>query len=299
MKSDELLPLVDLDVTVPRRLTKREVLSFLSKIYDPCGLVSPVLTPPKIVVQDCWKEKLRWDEEVNQDFRQRVAEVLKGFSSGNLRSVNRWLGVAPSQKEDMRLSLHVFTDASCRAYLRVDDAEGKVTVNLVLSKCRLVPPSEDTKPRLELLGALLGARLLNFLRQEYHGILRIDDEFLWTNFSVALAWINHGPRVGVVFVANRVEGIAAVGGVWSRIPTNENPSVAQLSASKIWWNGPHWLKEPETEWPKHRKNETDVTLAMMDLADIQKPEYLEDIGDLQNEQVSLNREECSMDTRLA
>ena len=70
-----------------------------------------------------------------------------------------------------------------------------------------------------------------------------------------MAWINQGPRVGGVFVANRVEEIATVEGVWSWVPTNENPAdlptrgttVAQLSASKIWWNVPHWLKESETE----------------------------------------------------
>ena len=147
----------------------------------------------------------------------------------------------------MRLSLHVFTDASSRAYaaadyLRIEDTEGKVTVNLVASKCRLAPPSGDIIPRLELLGALLGARLLNSLRQEYHGILKIDDEFLWTASSVALTWINQGPRVVGVFVANRVEEIATVGGVWSWVPRNENPAdlptrgktVAQLSASTQW-----------------------------------------------------------------
>ena len=84
-----------------------------------------------------------------------------------------------------------------------------------------------------------------------------------------------------------MEEIAAVGGVWSWVLTTENPTdlptrgttVAQLSASKIYWNGPHWLKEPETEWPTHQMNETDVTLVMMALADIQQPVYLEDIID--------------------
>ena len=52
-------------------------------------------------------------------------------------------------------------------------------------------------------------------------MLEIDDEFLWTDSSVALAWINQGPRVGGGFVATRVEEITAVGGVWARAPTNE------------------------------------------------------------------------------
>lgn len=124
--------------------------------------MSPVVTPLKIIVQDLWKEKVGWDEEVNQESRSRVGEALKGFSGGNHLRINRWLGVTPSLQEYTRVSLHVFTDASSRAYaaaayLRVTDAEEKVTVNLVASKCRLAPPNGETIPRLELLGALFGA----------------------------------------------------------------------------------------------------------------------------------------------
>ena len=78
LKSDELLPLAGVDDVVPKKFTKREVLSLLSKIYDPSGLVSPVVTPLKIIVQDVWKEKVGWDVEFNQEFRSRVEEVLKG-----------------------------------------------------------------------------------------------------------------------------------------------------------------------------------------------------------------------------
>ena len=226
LKSDELLPLVDLEDMVPKKLTKREVLSCLSKIYDPCGLVSLTVTPLKIIVQDCWKEKCGCDEEVNPDLRRPVEEVLKGFSGGNHLRVNRWLGITPSQCKDTKLSLHVFCDSSSRAYaaaayIHVADTNGNVTVNLVPSKCRLAPPDGDTIPHL-------------------------DDEFLWTDSSVVLSWISQGPRVGGVFVANRVEEITAVGGVWSWVPTHENPAdlptqgmmVAQLSDSKIWWSSP-------------------------------------------------------------
>ena len=123
-------------------------------------------------------------------------------------------------------------------------------MNLVASKCLLASPDADTRPPLELLGALLGARLPNSLRSEYNDVLKIDDEFLWMDSSVVLAWIKQGPCVGGVFVANCVEEITAVGGVWSWVPTNENPAdlptrgltVIQLSSSKIWWNGPEWLK---------------------------------------------------------
>ena len=120
---------------------------------------------------------------------------------------------------------------------------------------------------------------------EYSGVFKIDDEFLWTDSSVALSWISQGLRVGGVFVANRVEEITAVGGVWLWVPTDENPvdlptrsmTVAQLSDSKIWWSGPEWLKRPEAEWPKHPKNDTDAALLMMAVADNQEPKYVEEI----------------------
>ena len=224
LKSNELLPFPCVDDIMPKILTKRDVLPLLSKIYDLSALVSPVVTKLK----DLW-------------------EALKGFCGGNNLRINRWLGVTPSLQEYTRVSLHVFTDASFRAYaaaayLRVTDSDEKVRVNLAASKCPIAPPNGETITRLELLGALLGARLLNSLRKEYREFLKIDAEILWSDSSVALAWINQGPRVGGVFVANRVEEITAVGGVWSWVPTDENPAdlptrettVSQLSVRKIW-----------------------------------------------------------------
>ena len=97
--------------------------------------------------------------------------------------------------------LHVFTNASSRvyasaAYLRVADAEEKVTVNLIASNYRLTPPSGQTITRRELLGALLEARLLKSLREECKDFLKTDAEFLWRDSSVALAWINQRPKGG-------------------------------------------------------------------------------------------------------
>ena len=88
-------------------------------------------------------------------------------------------------------------------------------------------------------------------------------------------------------MANRVEEITAVDRVWAWLPTHENPAdlpargmtVAQLSDSTIWWNGPTWLKQPEAEWPRHPKNETGIALLMMAVADSEEPKYVEDVVD--------------------
>ena len=75
LKSDELLPLAGVDDIMPKTLTKREVLSLLSKIYDPSGLVSPVVTPMKIVVQDLRKEKVAWMRKLTMNFEAGLGKL--------------------------------------------------------------------------------------------------------------------------------------------------------------------------------------------------------------------------------
>ncbi|GIX94846.1 uncharacterized protein CDAR_503861 [Caerostris darwini] len=62
-----------------------------------------------------------------------------------------------------KATLHIFTDASahgytCCAFLRCED-EGKVKVSLISAKARVAPVQRPTIPKLELLGAAIGARI--------------------------------------------------------------------------------------------------------------------------------------------
>jgi len=42
--------------------SKREMLSEISKLFDPLGFLGPILTLAKILMQDTWKEDIDWDE---------------------------------------------------------------------------------------------------------------------------------------------------------------------------------------------------------------------------------------------
>ncbi|XP_039315259.1 uncharacterized protein LOC113005966 [Solenopsis invicta] len=51
-----------LDLPVRKSLTKRTVLSHVSQIFDPLGLLGPVLIKGKIFVQKLWADDLQWDQ---------------------------------------------------------------------------------------------------------------------------------------------------------------------------------------------------------------------------------------------
>ena len=58
-------------VTKSVALTKRELLSFISLIYDPVGLIAPVTLEPKLIIQDLWRRQIDWDVELPDDLKLR------------------------------------------------------------------------------------------------------------------------------------------------------------------------------------------------------------------------------------
>ena len=106
--------------------------------------------------------------------------------------------------------LHGFGDASPHAYgaciYLVKTNPGGYESSLIISRARVAHIKELSLPRLELLGALLCARLIKFVRTS----LKLDasvQTFCWTDSTVTLAWINGELRKWKTFVANRVNEI--------------------------------------------------------------------------------------------
>ena len=100
-----------------------------------------------------------------------------------------------------------------------------------------------------------------------HGLNR---DRVWVECSWQIVW-------------RRLQLVVECGHGFPQMKTPDLPTrgmtVIQLSSSKIWWNGPEWLKRPEAEWPKHPNNEAGTTLPMMALVNNDVPKYVEDIVD--------------------
>ncbi|XP_077986269.1 uncharacterized protein LOC144440764 [Glandiceps talaboti] len=45
-------------------VTRQGILSVVSSVYDPLGIVAPAVLPPKMILQDLCKQKLGWDEQI-------------------------------------------------------------------------------------------------------------------------------------------------------------------------------------------------------------------------------------------
>ena len=66
-RTDDVLHIRDINVCYEDMTpTKRKVLKVIGKIFDPLGLVTPVLFYGKVFIQELWKEELTWDEPLSE-----------------------------------------------------------------------------------------------------------------------------------------------------------------------------------------------------------------------------------------
>ncbi|XP_076483013.1 uncharacterized protein LOC117165285 [Bombus vancouverensis nearcticus] len=232
---DSILYSVKINSTASR-ITKRTMSSEIAKIYDPLGLLAPVIVRAKMLLQRLWTLKIDWDESLPADVHTEWS------CSGN--------------------ELHGFCDASERAYgacvyLRIITPDGHVWTRLLTAKSKVAPLKSQTIPRLELSGALLLASLATTVLQALPS--NISRTVYWTDSTIVLHWINTSPHTLKTFVANRVTEIQQKTHTsdWRHIPTADNPadlisrgqSPEDFLRPTIWQHGPEWLQQPERYWP--------------------------------------------------
>ena len=146
--------------------TKRLVLSFIARIFDPLGFLNPFTVLIKVLFQDLWMLGLDWDEQLPPEFQRKMHAWVEGFQKIREWKIPRCISVHSWDGNDKELLC--FSDASerafgCSVYLKVKvGVQSKTT--LVASRVRVAPLKKITLPRLELLGALLAARLLSFVK---------------------------------------------------------------------------------------------------------------------------------------
>ncbi|XP_066956312.1 uncharacterized protein [Macrobrachium rosenbergii] len=246
--------------------TKRSVLSLIARCFDPLGLISPFVMFAKILFQDVWRIGLKWDDVLPEELHCKFQRWLRGFEKLGSWKVQRCYFEDLSWKDLTGLELHSFGDASEKGYgacvyLRVPLQDGSFKASLVMSRGKVAPIKKVSLPRLELLGAMLSARLLVFVKSA----LRFKEDvtsYCWTDSTVVLSWIKGDPSRWKPFVANRIMEIQSLTSpdCWYHCPGKDNPAdlisrgvfAEHLVASDLWEAYPREFESLIQGRPLHR-----------------------------------------------
>ena len=233
-----------IDIPSTLVITKRLLLSCIARIFDPLGFIQPYVILAKIMFQDVWRLGATWDEELPQEISREFKVWLSGLQQIKLWSIPRryaQLELSAAEKK-----LHVFCDASPRAYGAVVYLETADGLSYVISRSKVSPLKKITLPRLELLACCVGATLL----KQVQSALSLKDVTYkcWSDSQIALSWIRGQPWKWKQFVANRVQAIQqnTDPAQWNHCPSQSNPadlitrgiSAEDLMASELWLHGP-------------------------------------------------------------
>ena len=125
---------------------------------------------------------------------------------------------------------------------------------LVASKTRVALLSGQTIPRLELLGAVILARLVKHVVDALSRTLRIDRLRCWVDSTAVLYWIIGEKKQWKQFVQNRILEIRSLVGpsCWSYSVnpadlSSKGMKASDLAVSDEWWNDPMLVSLPEQQ----------------------------------------------------
>ena len=187
--------------------TKRTILSVVSSLYDPLGLLAPFTTTAKMILQDVWKSGTTWDEPVEQEIKRKWEKWQVGLASISTFQIDRCYNITISSK----LQLHIFGDASESAYgavAYIRTTTEPISVSFISAKGRVAPTKQVSLPRLELSAATIAVRLYRLIIKEID--LPIEDSHFWSDSTLTLQYIINEKNRFKTFVANRITEIREV-----------------------------------------------------------------------------------------
>ena len=276
--------------------TKRIFLGEISKTFDPLGHISPLTIKSKLLMQQLWTLKLKWEDKIPNEIFAEWIKIRNNITKSKDICFPRY--VANSTEP---CSLHVFCDAAKYAYGCVAYIISQGKSNIVMSKSRVAPlrkkdlaenrareinvsdddDNDKTIPKLELTAYLLGARLAKYIKSTLSDI-QFNKTILWSDSEITLLWTIHR-KSNDVYVKNRVNDIHACGKFEFRYcNTKQNPADMisrgvshRQFVNSTWFNGPVWLTNRD-EWPEllekfHTYEQIDVN-AVITSDEVTEPE---------------------------
>ena len=217
----------------------------------------------KLFLQQICLTEVGWDDTLSDDLAEKWKTLIEGMRDSIVTRLPRHylMGVQGNIKS---FRLCGFGDASKGAYAGVVylviETDMGVTSRIVAAKTRVSPAQTLTIPRLELLAALLLARLIHAIAESLRSEIQLSSLVCYTDSRVALYWIRGVNKSWKLFVQNRVNEIRSLvpESQWRHCAGKSNPadlpsrgmSPAELEKSNLWFSGPDWMADglPEDEF---------------------------------------------------
>ena len=230
--------------------SKRILLRTIATVFDPCGFWVPVTIRGRLLIQRQWKNGLDWDTPLSAEENKLWIQIQKDLVLLPSHSFKRKAIQAKS------LTLCAFTDSSAQAMCVVIYAVQNGNTAFLFGKSRVAPLKPLlTIPRLELVGIVLGTRLLNYVEKQLR--LPVVEKHLFSDSQIAVYQILSDKKLEP-WVQRRVQEIRAVTSLHiHHINGDSNPAdhgTRGMSFSNLlssdWFTGPNWLCKPKSEWPE-------------------------------------------------
>ena len=137
---------------VESSISERKILSIIAGIYNPLGLIGPIVFLYKRFMQQLWLCNLGWDEPISEQLYlcwrslcDKLCLIGKIIVPRSIRS----------KSKAKIVELHGFADASekgygCCVYVRVIYQDSSASCHLLCSKSRVAPLRQVSLPRIEL-----------------------------------------------------------------------------------------------------------------------------------------------------
>ncbi|XP_004521959.1 uncharacterized protein LOC101458740 [Ceratitis capitata] len=80
-----------INLGMPKKMTKRSILSQIAQIFDPLGWLSPITVVAKLYMQKLWIEKTGWDDQLSDDLQNEWKLFIDTVSTLEEVRIPRWI----------------------------------------------------------------------------------------------------------------------------------------------------------------------------------------------------------------
>ena len=184
-----------LSLSIEKMIRERDSITKITKLFDPLGFVEPITVKAKIMIQDLWKQTLSWDESLPDEQKEQWLKWTDDIHNLTSIEVPRQYFFANVTKTQ----LHIFCDSSQQAYgavayLRGLSADNGINTAFLMAKTRVAPLKTTTLPRLELLAALLEAKLFQYLNKTLE-LVNSSEVMYWSDSQIVLSWLSSNKQL--------------------------------------------------------------------------------------------------------